>query len=221
MLFRSMLVRLDTDNKGYAPKYFLRASELNTFSEEQNADWKTLVWDELSDSLCLPNGSIGFRWDGSQKWNLETHAQDKEVHAALSLKERADEVVNVGFTYFGGEFDDMIYRKVPAKRIPLANGETALVATVFDLMVASYGVDNGLGCENSTKDYFDDKPYTPAWQEKHTGVKPELVIQVAREFAQNAHDTEGRSMVIVGAGLNHWYHMDMAYRGIKIGRAHV
>ena len=209
-----MLVRLDADNKGYAPKYFLRASELNTFSEEQNADWKTLVWDELSDSLCLPNGSIGFRWDGSPKWNLETHAQDKEVHAALSLKERADEVVNVGFTYFGGEFDDMIYRKVPAKRIPLANGETALVATVFDLMVASYGVDNGLGCENSAKDYFDDKPYTPAWQEKHTGVKPELVIQVAREFAQNAHDTEGRSMVIVGAGLNHWYHMDMAYRGI-------
>ena len=209
-----MLVRLDADNKGYAPKYFLRASELNTFGEEQNADWKTLVWDELSDGLCLPNGSIGFRWDGSQKWNLETHAQDKEVHAALSLKERADEVVNVGFTYFGGEFDDMIYRKVPAKRIPLANGETALVATVFDLMAASYGVDNGLGCENSAKDYFDDKPYTPAWQEKHTGVKPELVIQVAREFAQNAHDTEGRSMVIVGAGLNHWYHMDMAYRGI-------
>ena len=145
---------------------------------------------------------------------MEIHAQDKEVHAALSLKERADEVVNVGFTYFGGEFDDMIYHKVPAKRIPLANGETALVATVFDLMVASYGVDNGLGCENSAKDYFDDKPYTPAWQEKHTGVKPELVIQVAREFAQNAHDTEGRSMVIVGAGLNHWYHMDMAYRGI-------
>ena len=209
-----MLVRLDADNKGYVPKYFLRASELDTFGGEQNADWKTLVWDELSDGLCLPNGSIGFRWDGSQKWNLETRAQDKEVHAALSLKERADEVVNVGFTYFGGEFDDMIYRKVPAKRIPLANGETALVATVFDLMVASYGVDNGLGCENSAKDYFDDKPYTPAWQEKHTGVKPELVIQVAREFAQNAHDTEGRSMVIVGAGLNHWYHMDMAYRGI-------
>ena len=209
-----VLVRLDADSKGYAPKYFLRASELAAFGEEKNADWKTLIWDELSDGLCLPNGSIGFRWDGSQKWNLETRAQDKDVRAALSLKERADEVVSVGFTYFGGEHDDMIYRKVPAKRIPLANGKTALVATVFDLMVANYGVDNGLGCENSAKDYFDDKPYTPVWQEKHTGVKPELVIQVAREFAQNAHDTEGRSMVIVGAGLNHWYHMDMAYRGI-------
>ena len=30
----------------------------------------------------------------------------------------------------------------------------------------------------------------------------------------NAEKTGGRSMVIVGAGLNHWYHMDMNYRGI-------
>ena len=210
-----ILVRLQQDGQGYAPKYFLRASELDgNFGEEKNPDWKTLAWDERSDSLMVPNGSIGFRWDGSQKWNLETLAQGEDVQAALSLKERSDEVVEVGFTYFGGEHDDMIYRKVPAKRIPLANGETALVATVFDLMVANYGVDNGLGCPNCAQDYSEDKPYTPAWQEKHTGVNPDLVVQVAREFAQNAHDTEGRSMVIVGAGLNHWYHMDMAYRGI-------
>ena len=51
-------------------------------------------------------------------------------------------------------------------------------------------------------------------RKKHTGVPRAQVIQVAREFAQNAHDTEGKSMVIVGAGLNHWYHMDMIYRGI-------
>ncbi len=37
---------------------------------------------------------------------------------------------------------------------------------------------------------------------------------MAREFALNAEKTKGRSMVIVGAGLNHWYHMDMNYRGI-------
>ena len=40
------------------------------------------------------------------------------------------------------------------------------------------------------------------------------IIHVAREFATNAEKTNGRSMVILGAGLNHWYHMDMAYRGI-------
>ena len=40
------------------------------------------------------------------------------------------------------------------------------------------------------------------------------IVQVAREFAANAETTQGRSMVILGAGLNHWYHMDMNYRGI-------
>jgi nitrate reductase alpha subunit len=57
-------------------------------------------------------------------------------------------------------------------------------------------------------------PYTPAWAEKITGVPRDQIITVAREFASNAEKTKGRSMVILGAGLNHWYHMDMNYRGI-------
>ncbi len=62
--------------------------------------------------------------------------------------------------------------------------------------------------------YDEDVPYTPAWQEKITGVTRKNVIAVAREFAINAEKTQGRSMVILGAGINHWYHMDMNYRGI-------
>jgi nitrate reductase alpha subunit len=42
----------------------------------------------------------------------------------------------------------------------------------------------------------------------------DAIITVAREFAANAEKTNGKSMVILGAGLNHWYHMDMNYRGI-------
>ncbi|MEB7738171.1 nitrate reductase subunit alpha [Escherichia coli] len=37
---------------------------------------------------------------------------------------------------------------------------------------------------------------------------------IAREFADTAHKTHGRSMIILGAGVNHWYHMDMNYRGM-------
>ncbi len=44
------------------------------------------------------------------------------------------------------------------------------------------------------------EPYTPAWAEKITGVPRDQIITVAREFAANAEKTDGRSMVIVGAG---------------------
>jgi nitrate reductase alpha subunit len=37
---------------------------------------------------------------------------------------------------------------------------------------------------------------------------------VARQFAENAHKTHGKSMVIIGAAMNHWYHCDMNYRAI-------
>jgi nitrate reductase alpha subunit len=87
------------------------------------------------------------------------------------------------------------------------------VASVFDLMCAHYGLDRGLGGACATG-YDDDTPYTPAWQETITGVPAGHAIRVAREFARNAEKTRGRSMVIIGAGVNHWYHQDMTYRSI-------
>src|SRR5690606_21093412 len=99
--------------------------------------------------------------------------------------------------------------------LKLADGEEVYAATVFDLIAAHYGVERGLGCANTPKDYDDERPYTPAWQERITGVPRDRVIQVARQFADNADKTRGRSMVILGAGMYHWYHMDMNYRGIN------
>ena len=57
-------------------------------------------------------------------------------------------------------------------------------------------------------------PGTPAWAEKITGVPAAKIVHVAREFASNAEKTRGKSMVIIGAAMNHWYHMDMNYRGV-------
>jgi len=98
------------------------------------------------------------------------------------------------------------------RKVSLADGE-ARVATVFDLMCAHYGLDRGLGGAVA-KGYDDNVPYTPAWQEKITGVSAAQAITLAREFATNAEKTKGRSMVIIGAGMNHWYHQDMNYRSI-------
>jgi nitrate reductase alpha subunit len=57
-------------------------------------------------------------------------------------------------------------------------------------------------------------PYTPAWQEQITGVPAARAVEVARGFAANAEKTRGRSMVIIGAGVNHWYQQDMTYRSV-------
>ncbi|AIL32826.1 nitrate reductase subunit alpha [Basilea psittacipulmonis] len=210
-----VLVQLKKDEQGrLLPGYFLRASQLSEHADCQNPDWKTLLIDAKTGKMVVPNGSIGFRWDNSQKWNLESKAKDADIDPLLSLKDSCDEVVDVAFDYFGNEHDDVIMHKVPVKKVRLLDGSDVYVTTVFDLSLANYGVERGLNDENCATDFLQDKPYTPKWQEKHTGVKPELVIQVANEFAQNAHDTNGRSMVILGAALNHWYHMDMTYRGI-------
>ena len=40
------------------------------------------------------------------------------------------------------------------------------------------------------------------------------MIRIAREFARNAEVTEGRSMIMMGAGTNHWYHSDQIYRAM-------
>lgn len=221
-----MLVMLESQDDKLVQGRFLRAADLvNNLGEENNPDWKTIAIDRDGDRLVSPNGAIGYRWGQKGKWNLEQKDQKGNIDLHLSLKDHADEVVDVAFPYFGGkpheyeyfqhtDHDEVQLRKIPAKRVQLANGETALVATVFDLMLANYGVDNGLNDPNRAQSYDDDVPYTPAWQEKITGVDPKDVIRVAREFGRNADKTKGRSMVIVGAALNHWYHMDMNYRGL-------
>jgi len=226
------------------PGAYLRASDFNgKLGQDNNPAWKTLAMDE-NDKIVVPNGSIGFRWGAEGradlgKWNLE----DKEarngnaVKLKLSLMEGSVDgaasdytVGDVGFPYFGGidtphfsankqgaAVDDILVRKVPVRRIRLGKaGEEryALIATVFDLTVANYGVARGLPGENAALNYDDDTPYTPAWQEKITGVKRDQIIAVARQFADNADKTKGKSMVIIGAAMNHWYHSDMNYRGI-------
>ena len=104
-------------------------------------------------------------------------------------------------------------RHLPVKKLKGADGPL-VVASVFDLFLGNYGVDRGVGGPNVARSFDDDVPYTPAWQERITGVKREDVITVARQFAENADKTQGKSMVIIGAAMNHWYHMDMNYRGV-------
>ncbi len=219
-----MLVLLEKKGDAYVPGRFLRASDLDrSLGESNNPEWKTVAYDETSGMIVAPKGSVGFRWGESGKWNLqEQESGGKDTKLRLSLAEIRDELVEVAFPYFGNiahehftssSHASVLKRRVPVKKLELADGET-LVASVHDLFIANYGVDRGFGGENVAKSYDEDTPYTPAWAENITGVSRDKIIQVAREFATNAEKTHGRSMVIIGAAMNHWYHCDMNYRGV-------
>src|SRR5262249_6904760 len=160
---------------------FVRASDFDgKLGEGNNPEWKTVALDETSGNIVCPLGSIGFRWGEQGKWNLEEKAGDgRGTKLALSLLGRHDKGAPVAFPYFGGhahehfvktDHPDTLIRNVPVKVLKLVDGET-LVASVYDLFLANYGIDRGLGGEFIAKGYDDDVPYTPAWAEKVTGVK--------------------------------------------------
>ena len=221
-----MLVRLDEQDGRLVPGRFLRADDLDgKLGEENNPEWKTVALDEKTGGLVAPNGSIGYRWGEQGEWNLEEKAGGGEVRLMMSLagKKDHDAIEGVGLPYFGGaatgvfavgeDRPDVLVRNIPVKTVKTADGEVK-VATVFDLFCANYGLDRGLGGDWVATSYDDDVPGTPAWAEKITGVDRAKIIHVAREFAQNAEKTQGKSMIIIGAAMNHWYHMDMNYRGV-------
>ncbi|MDH3974377.1 MAG: nitrate reductase subunit alpha [Deltaproteobacteria bacterium] len=203
---------------GYTSDRTLRASDFkDNMKQDNNPEWKTIVYDSKSKSFVCPNGSMGFRWGEEGKWNIlpKNSVNQEEISAELSCIDNKDDVVAVGFPHFTPGEKDLLFRNVPARKIKLAGGEEAYVTSVFDLQVAQYGIDRGLGGDNVAKSYDDDNvAYTPAWQEKVTGVKRADIIRTGREFADNAAKTKGKSMVILGAAINHWYHADMNYRGI-------
>ncbi|CAI1539204.1 nitrate reductase subunit alpha [Serratia marcescens] len=222
-----MLVLLEPREGGhYAAGRLLRAADLvDGLGQENNPEWKTVAIDSRSGELVAPQGSIGFRWGEKGKWNLEQREgkSQQEVELQLSLLGMHDDVAEVGFPYFGGAdsehfnsvaLDEILLHKLPVKRLQLADGSEALVTSVYDLTLANYGLERGLGDANCAADYDEVKAYSPAWAEQITGVSRHNIIRIAREFAQNAEKTHGRSMIIVGAGVNHWYHMDMTYRGL-------
>ncbi|WP_298968252.1 nitrate reductase subunit alpha [uncultured Roseobacter sp.] len=221
-----MLVRLEEKDDRLIPGRFLRADDLDgKLGEENNPEWKTVALDGKSGSYVAPNGSIGYRWGEDGEWNLEERAglAETELKMSLILEEDHDDVRGVDFPYFGGDataefatdadHPNILTRQVPVRKIDTGDGEI-IVATVFDLFCANYGLDRGLGGDWVAADYADEVPGTPAWAEKITGVSADKIIHVAREFAQNAEKTKGKSMIIIGAAMNHWYHMDMNYRGV-------
>jgi nitrate reductase / nitrite oxidoreductase, alpha subunit len=203
------LVRLEPHGDAYRAGAMLRSSDLG--DEGENAEWRTVVLDERSGAPAAPNGTIADRWGeaGEGRWNLDLG----EIEPALTLHGRHADTVEVALPRFdGGETEGGTTMR---RGVPVIEVGGALVTTVFDLALAQYGVARE-GLPGEWPSGYDDatQPHTPAWQEALTGVDAGRCARIAREFADNAERTGGRSMIVMGAGTNHWFHSDQTYRAI-------
>ncbi|HQF42838.1 MAG TPA: nitrate reductase subunit alpha, partial [Ignavibacteriaceae bacterium] len=207
------LVELEEDKGKFKPGKLLRANRVSEFKDITNGDWKFLNLDSTTGKLVVPKGTVGHRWDSKQgNWNLkyENETDNKAYDPVLSFVDSNDKILQVEFVEFG--LDKKRLRGVPVKYIETNDGKKVPVTTVYDLIMAQYGVDRGLGGDYP-KDYSDkDSSYTPAWQEVFTGADSKSVLSFAREWAETAINTEGKCMIIIGAGVNHWFHQNLIYR---------
>jgi nitrate reductase / nitrite oxidoreductase, alpha subunit len=213
------LVELKPSSRGYRAGKLLRAGRLSRYAGEENGEWKFLVLDEKTGEPRMPGGSMGHRWGKTPgKWNLklEDPTTGEAIDPVLSVFDRQDEAVLVEFDEF--DQNGVSLRGVPAMKVKDADGKEVLVTTAYDLLLARYGVSRG-DLPGEYPEGYDDEglSYTPAWQERWTGVDRKTVIGFAREWARTAEKTDGKCCIIIGAGINHWYHNNLMYRaGIAV-----
>lgn len=200
------LVTLTERDGRVLPGKFLTAADLGgEYADTDAAESKTVLLDQAGRPV-VPNGSLGHRFtaSGEGHWNLDLQG----VHPMLTLLGNHDDTATVALPRFDSDKPGVLERGVPTR---IVAGHR--VTTVYDLMLAQYGVARD-GLDGQWPSGYDDasEPYTPAWQEKITGVPAQAAERIAREFADNAERSKGRSMILMGAGTNHWFHSDQIYR---------
>ncbi|PFG39315.1 respiratory nitrate reductase alpha subunit apoprotein [Georgenia soli] len=219
------LVALEERDGAWVPGKFLTAADLENdpdhghLARGANPAFRTVLLDDAGTPV-VPNGTLADRYgpEGEGRWNLDLG----DVDPALSILDLPDaQAVEVDLPRFdltpGPAADEtrvhtggtgVVRRGVPVRRV---GGR--LVTTVYDLLLAQYGVARP-GLPGTWPTGYDDasSPGTPAWQEELTGTPAAAAIRIGREFAHNAVVSQGRSMIIMGAGANHWFHSDTIYR---------
>jgi nitrate reductase alpha subunit len=210
------LVKLEPlPSGGYRAGALLRAADLEELFEEQNADFKFCMLDEADASVRTPGGTVGHRWqDRPGQWNLDLKdaRTGAPIAPALRLGGLATDKIILEVDDFSNGEPWRVQRSVAAREIQTREG-SVLCTLGLELLLATYGISDEKASDESGRDYADaSQIYTPAWQERFTGVSADLVVRFAREWARTAERTQGRCSIIMGAGANHWYHNNLVYR---------
>jgi nitrate reductase alpha subunit len=203
------LVALDERGSGaHAPGAFVTAEDLGAAQDAagEARRWMPVLFDAVTGRPAVPNGTLGDRWAKASegRWNLSLGDLDPLLTLYGRPGAATASVLLPRFDDTGGT----LRRSVPALRV---GGR--LVTTVFDLLLAQYGVGRE-GLDGQWPASYEDAavPCTPAWQEEITSVSASAAVRAAREFAHTAERTRGRCMIVMGAGTNHWFHSDTIYR---------
>ncbi|QGU04342.1 nitrate reductase subunit alpha [Corynebacterium comes] len=219
------LIALDEREDGtLTPGKFLTASLLDArhteLRDSANATHRLLTM-QPDGTVVDPGGTVADRFgeDGVGKWNLRQDGVESVMSIADTGEYGTAEVLFPRFDLDADPTDidgtgpigaGVVHRGVPYREV-----DGHKVTTVFDVMLAHYGVARTeLNLPGHWPTDFHDatSPGTPAWQEELTGVPANAAIRIGREFAQNADDSQGRSQIIMGAGVNHYFHADNIYR---------
>lgn len=214
------LVKLEETPEGLVPGKFLSAADVSSLpaevKEKPKPEFRFLVMD-ADDSVKDPGGTLADRFtpEGKGHWNLKMEG----VNAQLSLYQEGGESAEITLPRFdlvaGESKGSSVGAGTINRGVPVRKVDGHLVTTVYDILLAQYGVKRAGLPGIWGEDYQDSSnPGTPAWAEEITGVPANATIRIAREFAQNALDSRGRSQIILGAGTNHYFHSDQIYRTI-------
>jgi nitrate reductase / nitrite oxidoreductase, alpha subunit len=201
------LVTLSRRGDALVPDKFLTAADLG--DDGEGAAFKTVLIDARTGEPTVPNGTLGDRFteSGKGRWNLDLGGIEPQLSVLGGEAEFDTAAVDLPRFDGPGGTGNVLRRGVPVREI---GGH--LVTTVYDLLLARYGVGRPGLPGDWPASYDDPSPGTPAWQEQFTGVPAAAAAKIGREFAANAEESGGRSMIIMGAGTNHWFHSDTIYR---------
>ncbi|NRQ39780.1 molybdopterin-dependent oxidoreductase [Nonomuraea sp. NN258] len=180
-------------------------------------------------ALAMAMGHVLLKEFFLDRMPFSGHAMERtDLPFLVRLRERADggfvpgevlDGVSDRLSLYGGEAVEVLlprFDEGPAvlrRGVPVMRAGDDLVTTVFDLLLAVYGVERD-GLPGTWPSGYADRgePYTPAWQEAYTGVAASRTVKIARELGVTAEKTGGRCMIV--PGRLETAHADTAYRAM-------
>ena len=227
---------LPDGSKTLVPDRYLRASDFNgKLGQDNNPEWKTVAFD-TDGRAVLPNGSIGFRWGAEGrvdqgKWNLENKEARHGAEVKLKLSvHRGRRAGARGGRRRPARTSAASPRRTssPTRRTARSTSSRCRPCACAWARKASTARRWWPPCSTCR---WRSTASTAAWAAARRATtttrptrRPGPRASPARRATRSSpwrasspttpHKTHGKSMVIIGAAMNHWYHADMNYRGV-------